>query len=269
MATDVFKNMILRFAMILATVCLLKPATVHAQVTSERMSDPAGKSCTYTSDNGRYRVTITHGDNIASWSLKENDHELWNRTLWDEPGFASVSDNGSTIVLPIWGWRDEGGSSGMAIYDKEGNLIRQIMFGNASAENGMLRWIRKQAISPEGGMIVTGEGGIKQSTLTMFDTATGNVVWTRQTGPGEVMEIVVASKGSYSLAAARNNDNGSMAFTLLSRDGRTLWNTSIDANFSYDVKRYIRFSEDLHSFDVYELKARRYRTISLPVRIPG
>lgn len=259
---------ILRCCLIFAVIFSLKLPSGHARITAERMSNLAGKTETYTSDNGSYTVTITYGNNSASWSMKEHGYELWNKPLWVELGHASVSDNGSVIILPLWGWSDEGGSSGMAVHDRDGNLVREILFRNAATENNSLRWISKYAVSPEGDMIVTGENGTKQSTITMFITATGNIAWTQNTSLGVVVDIVVSPKGDYSLVATRKSDNSDMAFTLLGRDGKILWSRPIAANFSYD-EHYVRFSQNLHTFYIYDLKARRHISLPLPVQSPG
>ena len=91
---------------------------------AEMMPVKAGTVEKYTSDNGKYEVSIMYGsNNFMSWSLAENGVQLWSRPLMCEPSPAAVSDNGETITLPIWGWRDECASKGVAVYNKKGELV--------------------------------------------------------------------------------------------------------------------------------------------------
>ncbi|NTV99502.1 MAG: hypothetical protein HGA70_10115, partial [Chlorobiaceae bacterium] len=112
-----------RLASLLAFITLCAP-----DLPAEMMPDMPGAKEHYFSSNNRYEVTITFGEHFHSWSLKEDGRELWNSPLMTEPGEAAVSDNGETIALPLWGWRDEGGSSGIAVFNKKGELTREIPF---------------------------------------------------------------------------------------------------------------------------------------------
>lgn len=111
---------------------------------AERMADQPGSIDKYFSDNGKYELSITYGEHLPSWSLKENGRLLWSEPLMNEPGAAAISDNGETITLPIWGWRDEGGSSGVAVFNKEGNLLKKFCSKASRPATGLYGGSMKQ-----------------------------------------------------------------------------------------------------------------------------
>jgi len=212
----------------------------------------------YTSDNGRYEVSIIYGDGLPSWSLKEDGQELWSKPMMDEPGAASVSDNGETIALPLWGWRDEGGSSGVAVYNKEGDLVKKIYFKGLSMSAETLRWVRATGISPDGKYLAIGGNGKENATVTLFASASGELVWEKAAGLPDIVDIRIAKDGKHVLIATREKNGTGMEFVLFGGEGSVLWNKKIDNNLSYDVEHYIRFTDDGTGFEIYDLASGKY-----------
>jgi hypothetical protein len=233
-------------------------------LNAERMPDRPGSTDHYFSDNRKYEITITCGEHFHSWSLKEDGRELWNNPLMTEPGEAAVSDNGETITLPLWGWRDEGGSSGIAVFNKKGALAREIPFAAGLPLEQGLRWVHSREISPDGRYIAIGENGKKQAKVTLFDAGTGNIAWEKNTGLPDVVEIRVSDKGSWTLVATRNDNVSDMAFILLDREGKEVWQKKIAGNFSYDVRNFLRFNSGMEGFAIYHLKPGRYISAMIP-----
>lgn len=231
---------------------------------AERMPDRPGSTERYFSDNRKYEITITFGEHFHSWSLKEDGRELWNNPLMTEPGEAAVSDNGETITLPLWGWRDEGGSSGIAVFNKKGALTREIPFAAGLPGEQGLRWVHSREISPDGKYIAIGENGKKQAKVTLFDAGSGNIAWEKNTGLPDIAEISVSDKGTWTLVATRNDNGNDMAFILLDMQGKEIWQTKIAGNFSHDVRNYLRFNSDLSGFAIYHLKPGRYISAQIP-----
>ena len=48
---------------------------------AERMADRPGAIESYLSENGKYEVSIKHGEHLPSWSFKENGRQLWSEPL--------------------------------------------------------------------------------------------------------------------------------------------------------------------------------------------
>lgn len=235
---------------------LLLPVDVPARM-AERMADPVGKTDSYFSDNGVWEVAITYGNLFHSWSMKKNGQELWNHPLMGEPGGAAVSDNGELITLPLWGWRDEGGSSGIAVYNGQGEPVREIMFRNADGSES-LRWVRRIAIAPEGSCIAIGENRREAALVTMFDVTSGNIVWETNAGLPEIDDVRVSAKGEYTLAATSKYGTGNMEFLLFDKHGTAIWSEKRSGNLSWDVKMYVRFLADGKGFEIYDLKSKSW-----------
>ncbi len=231
---------------------------------AELMPEVPGTEQHFFSDNGRYEITITCEKQGHSWSFSEKGKELWKQPLFDEPGEAAVSDNGETIILPLWGWRDEGGSSGIAVYDKKGELRKKIPFAGEHPDETVLRWVRYHAISPDGSSIAIGLNGIGQAEITLFDASTGALVWGKNTGYPVIVQIRVAQNGKFTLAATRNETDGSMAFILFDRMGKEIWQKKTVRNFSRDVSSYVQFRSGRQEFGVFDRKTGRYIFAKLP-----
>lgn len=231
---------------------------------AERMPDQSGSVDTYFSDNGKYELSITHGEPLASWSLKENGKVLWSEPLMNEPGNAAVSDNGETITLPVWGWRDEGGSSGVAVFNKNGVLVREVLFKGDLPGTETLRWVRERRLSPDGKYFIIGENGKESAHITLFKAATGEIVWEKRGGFPEIVQLKIAGEGKYALAATREDNGSGMEFLLLDRSGTALWRKIIAHNLSYEVKHYVRFMDDGSGFEIYDLKSGRYLSEKIP-----
>jgi hypothetical protein len=232
---------------------------------SAKMADPVGKVVSFYSDNGVFEVAISYGENFRSWSLKQNGSPLWKDLLTAEPGEAAVSDNGETITLPLWGWRDEGGSSGIAVYNKEGRLLRKIPF-NGHDGQVVLRWVRETAISPDGTCVVIGENGKEHMTATLFNAAESRLIWASCEGFPDLDCIRVAANGDFTLAATSNGSD--MEFLLFDTRGKVIWRTQKPKNHSYGVKPYVRFNQDGKGFSIYDLKTGNYESFVLPAQHP-
>ncbi|MBF0252656.1 MAG: hypothetical protein HQL29_02470 [Candidatus Omnitrophica bacterium] len=229
--------------------------------TAEMMPIEPGTVEVYVSDNGRYEVSIVYGDGFPSWSLKEDGLELWSEPMPAEAGAVTIADNGETIILPLWGWRDEGGSSGVAVYNKEGKLVRNIFFKSINdllMSEETLRWVRVTKISPDGKYFAIGGNGQENSTVTLFEAASGNVVWDKTSGLPDIVDIAIAKDGEHVLAATREDNDTGMEFVLFDREGNVLWNKKIDKNLSYDVEHYVKFKDDASGFEIYDLKLNEY-----------
>ncbi|MGC8773724.1 MAG: hypothetical protein ACP5R6_00455 [Chlorobaculum sp.] len=243
---------------------LLLPADAPARM-AERMADPVGKTDSFFSDNGLWEVAITYGNPFASWSLKKQGKELWNDPFMSEPGSAAVSDNGQLITLPLWGWRDEGGSSGIALYNGQGKALRQIVFRNDDGSE-TLRWVRRTAISPEGTRIAIGENGKDAARITLFDAADGRILCSASAGLPEIDDLRVSAGGKYVLAATSKYGKGDMEFVLLDRQGKTIWGEKRAGNHSWEVEVYGRFLPDGSGFEIYDLKSKSFMKRRFPAR---
>jgi hypothetical protein len=244
-------------------LCLLfSPSEAPARM-AERMADPVGRTYSYFSDNGLYEVAITYKTPFSSWCLKKSGVEVWNRSVMNDPGGAAISDNGEVITLPLWGWLDEGGSSGIAVFNGLGESVREIMFRNPDGSE-TLRWVRRTAISPDGGRIAIGQNGREASTITLFDSVSGNLLWETQAGLPEIDYLCVSARGEYTLAATSKYGTGNMEFVLFDKQGRTIWSEKRSRNLSWDVKIYGRFLPDGKSFEIYNLKTKMYMKRRFP-----
>lgn len=192
---------------------------------------------------------------------------LWSKPLFNEPGVAAISDNGEAITLPLWGWRDEGGSSGVAVYNKEGKLAKEILFKGQSSSDEALRWVHDTKLSPDGKYFIIGEHGKEGANVTLFNAATGEIVWEKRAGLSEMAEVKVAIAGKFALVATHENKGSGMEFLLLDRSGATVWNKKIGNNFSYQVTRYLKFKDDGSGFDIYDLKSAGYTSILFPKQV--
>ena len=253
-----------RFCYIAALLMLTLPVMASAEMY-ERMVDRPGSVDTYASDNGIYEVAITHGGNAAfnSWRMMKNGRQLWSRMLANETGNATISDNGETITLPLWGWRDEGGSSGIVVYNGNGEPVREIHYSDRDGNTG-LRWIEKTAISPDGTRIAIGDGGKDHTTIILYDATNGGTVWEAYAGYPRIAALRIAEKGKYTLAATAQEGNSDMEFLLLDRNGRIVWRQQKTGNFSYEVKQYLGFNKDGKRFSIFNLKTGRFEVHSMP-----
>jgi hypothetical protein len=247
---------------------LLLPAEAPARMAehlAERMADPVGKTDSYFSDNGVWEIAITYGNLFHSWSLKKNGQELWHRALMNEPGNAAVSDNGELITLPLWGWRDEGGSSGIAVFNGQGEPVREIMFRNVDGSES-LRWVRRIAIAPEGSCIAIGENRREAALVTMFDVTSAKILWETQAGLPEIDDLRVSARGEYTLAATSKYGTGNMEFVLFDKQGNAMWSEKSSRNLSWEVNMYVRFLADGKGFEIYDLKSKSWMKRRFPAQ---
>lgn len=261
-ASPRLKNMKYYFSLL---ICLLSFLSQAQARMDESMVDPVGKSYSYFSDNGLYEVVITDRHPFPGWSLKKKGQELWNRAVMSEPGGAAISDNGEVITLPLWGWRDEGGSSGIALFNGQGEQVREIVFRNTDGSES-LRWVRRTAISPEGARIAIGQNGRESSLVTMFDAAGGNILWETKAGLPELDDLRVSANGEYTLAATSKYGTGNMEFVLFDNQGRAVWSEKRSRNLSWDVKVYGRFLSDGKGFEIYDLKSKIFMKHRIPIQ---
>ena len=243
---------------------LLLPVEAPARM-AEMMVDPVGRTYSYFSDNGVWEVAVTFKTPFSSWSLKKSGVELWNRSVMSEPGGAAVSDNGEVITLPLWGWRDEGGSNGIAVFNGQGEPVRKILF-HSDDGGEILRWVRRTAISPEGARIAIGQSGQEASTITLFDATDGHLLWSASAGLPEIDYLCVSAKGEYTLAATSKYGTGNMEFVLLDRQGKAIWREKRARNLSWEVKVYGRFLSEGKGFEIYDLRSKMYMKRRFPAQ---
>lgn len=235
-----------------------------AGLSAEMMPVEPGSVDTYTSENGRYEVSIKYGEGFPSWSLKEDGIEVWSKPLTEEPGPIVVSDNGETIILTLWGWRDEGASSGVVIFDGKGEFARKVLFRDTSMSQETLRWVRATSVSADGKYFAVGGNGSESATVTLFDASTGDEVWDRSAGLPDMVAITLSPDGRYVLAATRGDKSSDMEFVLLDPSGEKVWSEKFENNLSYDVERYVRFTDSPAEFEVYDLAAASYTRRVVP-----
>ncbi len=251
--------------LVIAVITPLFSSSALARM-EERMADRPGAIDRYFSENGKYELSIIHGEHLPSWSFKQNGRLLWSEPLLNEPGAAAVSDNGEIITLPLWGWRDEGGSSGVAVYNKEGKLLKEVLFKSRSSGDEALRWIRQTRLSSDGKYFIIGENGKNGAGITLFNSLTGNIVWEKSAGLPELVEIKVAGDGKFALVATHEDKGSGMEFLLLDRSGDIIWHKKIGDNLSYEVKRYLKFKDDGSGFEIYDLHSARYISTRFPLK---
>ncbi len=250
--------------LIFFTVFMIMFSTSALARMAERMPDQPGSVDTYCSDNGKYEVSITYGKHLLSWSFKENGKVLWSEPLMNEPGAAAISDNGEAITLPLWGWRDEGGSSGVAVYNRKGELVKEVHFKGELPGTESLRWVHETRLSPDGKYFIIGENGKESSSVTLFNATTGEIVWEKKVGLPEMVQVKVTKEGKYALVTTNEDKDRRMEFLLLDSSGIEIWRKKMTHNFSYDVKHYIKFNDDGSGFEIYDLKSGKYISEKIP-----
>ena len=256
----------MKFFFPLVIIMALFSSSAFARMAERMPNQPGSVESVdkYFSDNGKYELSITYGELLPSWSFKENGRLLWSEPLLNEPGAAAISDNGAAITLPMWGWRDEGGSSGVAVYNKEGKLVKEVLFKGQSSGEEALRWVHETRLSPDGKYFIIGENGKEGANVTLFNASTGEIVWEKRAGLSEMVEVKVATAGKFALVATREDKGSIMEFLLLDRSGATVWNKTIRNNFSYEVRRDLKFKDDGSGFAIYDLKRGLYISELLP-----
>ena len=238
---------------------------LSANASAKMKPDEPGTVRTYSSDNGRYEVSITGSGNILqSWSLKEDGKELWSTAASIEPGVAAISDNGETITTPMWGWQDEGGSKGVAVYNKKGELVRKVLFRVGPGGEETLRWVHETRISPDGKYFAISEDSKEGARITLFNASTGDVVWEKGGGYPSAAEVKVSAGGKYALSATNEDKGAEMIFLLFDHKGAIIWQKKIDKNQSYGVKHYLKFKDDGSGFEIYDLRAGKYISEEMP-----
>jgi hypothetical protein len=107
-----------------------------------------GTAILYSSPNGRFTVKAVEP---SGFSLREGDKVLWSEPFLDVSK-AAVSDDGGTVAVTLWGWKDERGSEAIAFYNGKGTLIRKDSFGGpfGSPDKGAMKWVKRLVLSPDG-----------------------------------------------------------------------------------------------------------------------
>ncbi|NPV52949.1 MAG: hypothetical protein HPY71_05440 [Firmicutes bacterium] len=223
---------------------------------------------TYTSQNGKYAVEIKilgyPDSSPCECTFKESGDISWTKEIPDTPNKVVISDNGETIAMTNWGWYDEGGSRSLSIYNKRGDLIKELSFGFTGMNNWGLKWVKVLAISPDGSYCMVGEDAEEKAVFSLYDCRTGELKWERGYGFSEASEAEIQEAGRYLLVATNDYSTRDMFFFLLDREGVTLWEKRIAKNFSWDVQDYLRFMDNGKEFAIFDLKSAKYITEPVP-----
>jgi DNA-binding beta-propeller fold protein YncE len=210
--------------------------------TAEMMPVRSGTVRTYHSSNGAFQARVTYGsEGMASLDLYKGDEHLWEQHLMYRPGDIAVANNGQKVVATTFGWKDEGGSDGVLVFDEKGEKVKEIRFGSGDLSDAGLKWIDAMRMSDEGNYIAIAEGTQEDSLISLYDTASGDLLWEGRAGYNETVDIAVSPSAENTFIATRKDTD--MAFTLLDKDGRAIKTKSIEKNFSYDVPVYVRFQD--------------------------
>lgn len=238
-----------------------------SQLFAERMYIKQGTTRTYTSPNGRYTlkaVAETEGGMVWSIKLLDGEKEI-SSTSFRTPEALAVSDSGTMIAGSNPTRYAEFGSESVSLFDAQWKLIRTISFEPPSKglDEIFFRVIRKMAIAPDNSFLVIGEDHRENSSLAVYDTTTGALLWGKETGLPEIHEIVISPDSAY-LLTATHGENFDLLAQLFDRSGNILSEHRIPKAFnSYEVN-YVRFTEDGRAFEVLDTDKKVHITEKIP-----
>lgn len=231
-------------------------------VSADMMRAAPGTAALYPSPNGRFIVKAAGPGGV---SLREGDKILWSEPFLDVSK-AAVSDDGGTVAVTLWGWKDEGGSEAIAFYDGKGALIGKESFGGplGSTDKGAMKWVKRLVLSPDGVFCALGENGKEKSRVTLYNARKGVFLWERLFGLEEIESMAIHPSGRIILIATRGRDTQDMLYLLSDAKGEIVWNKKVRRNFTYDVKDLCRFSADGKQLEVYVDAEKRHLAFPVP-----
>lgn len=244
------------------SVALYVACSLAGSASAEMMPAAPGTAIWYPSQNGRFTVKAVEP---SGFSLREGDKVLWNEPFLDVSKVA-VSDDGGTVAVTLWGWKDERGSEAIAFYNGKGTLIRKDFFGGpfVSPDKGVMKWVKRLVLSPDGAFCALGENGKEKSRVTLYDARKGAFLWERRFGLEEIEGVTFQPSGRNILFATRGRDSRDMVCLLADTKGEVLWEKKVERNFTYDVKELCRFSADERQVEVYVDAEKKYLAFPVP-----
>jgi hypothetical protein len=220
----------------------------------------------YESSNGKFQARVSYGQHgTSSLSLYEMNTERWRVSHIEHPGTIAVSDNGQTVVMTTFGWEDEGGASGLAIFNAKGDPLKPIEFSEGNLSKAGIKWVKVLQVSSDGKYIAVGEGLRENSKVTVYDAQTGFQVLNQEAGYQNCVGISMSLGAERTLLATRNNESG-MIFALLDKTGKILGSKMIDKNFSYNVPVYVKFQENRVP-EIFDLKSGKFVTEAFDISL--
>jgi hypothetical protein len=250
--------------MVAATIALGVACALAGAAVAERLPAPPGSARSYPSPNGRFSVRAAEPYGV---SLREGDKVLWNEPFLDASSGA-VSDDGSVVAVTLWGWKDEGGSEGIAFYDGKGTETGKELFGGprGHGDKASMKWVKRLVLSPDGALCALGEDGREKARVTLYDARKGAFLWGRPFGLEEVAGVAFPPSGrTLLLVATYDRATRDMVCLLVDGKGEVAWEKAVAKNFTYDAKEPCRFSADGKQVELYIDAEKRH--VSFPV--PG
>ena len=240
----------LRLFWVIALVFLLSGI-----VFGEAFPPKVGTVKVYSSRNAKYTVSIRllgYPDASPSeCTFAASGKQVWTKLIPTTPSKVVISENGERIVMTNWGWYDEGGSQSLSIYNRMGELSKEIPFGQ-------MKWVRVLAISPDGSCCIVGVNTVQNAFFSLYDCQTGELKWEKGYGFSETSEAKVANGGDYILVATNDYHSGDMQFLLLDSKGVVLYHKLLAKNYSYDVPDYLRFKDNGKEFEFFDKNTNQY-----------
>lgn len=229
-------------------------------VFGEAIPPEIGSIRIFYSENGEYSLSIKilgyPDESPSECTFKKGDSTVWSKEIPTTPGIVNISDNGKTIVMANWGWYDEAGFKTLSFYNDKGELVRE---ANPCDKSIGLLWIDHTAISPDGAYFIFDASGKYGPELYLYEFKTGNLVWKKRYGFYRIVEIEISNGGnSILVAAVLNGISTHMLFVLLDRDGNSIWQTSIDNNFSWSTNDYLHLNNNGESFEIFDKVSGKY-----------
>ena len=256
------------FKMIVLSTMLLVTGGV-SQLFAEMMPIEPGTVRSTTSPNGTFQLRVSYDSHGGtSFSLSKGDTKLWSNSLSEHPGKVAISDNGQTVAVTTFGWEDEGGASGMNIYNEKGKVVKQVDFSHGGMSTEGLKWVALLEVSSDGKYIALGQDGRENAMITIYDAQTGLELLSQKAGYERCAGVAIAPNVERTLLATRNYASSGMVFVLLDKTGNILGSKTIDKNFSYDVPVYVKFQEN-GSPEIFDLKSGKFITGSFAIPLTG
>jgi hypothetical protein len=156
------RKIIIGWILILGLSWMILPRVISAKALPPKI----GAIKIFVSQNLKFSLEIKilgYPDRSPSeCAFKEGDKVIWSKEIPRTPGIVDITDDGRYIAMVNYGWYDEGGYKSVSFYDRQGELIREIQFGNGNKES-MIR-IQKTGFSSNGKRyLITEESGKKNS----------------------------------------------------------------------------------------------------------